>query len=1306
MIDSGCGPLGFIDHRYVHKNKLATTRLTTPRPLRLADGSSPNHITDFVTIRHRIGPITEDLRLYCYTLDGPDIIVGLPWLQRHNPDIDWVTGTVTVDGQLIARSPRDADTPVAEPPEDQIRILSAPNFLLACRQPGVEVHRIGWAELQRLSTAPATTGRDPWLGTATAPTLLDAIATTPPEVLRSILLGEAPRFEVTPAISEFQAFVEEYPWLFRVSEEDIDKYIQGKPPLTRSDILSRLPLDYHDLVEAFIPANAETLPPHRAFDHRIELEPGKSPPYYRARPMSPSELKAIRKYLDDHLQKGFIRPSNSPAAAPVLIARKPGGGIRICVDYRGLNNVTVKNRYPIPLIRETLDALCHAKVYTKLDITAAFNRIRIAPGDEWKSAFITRFGLFECLVANFGMTGAPSTFQHYINHVLFDLLDKYATAYLDDILIYSKNRKEHKTHVREVLQRLRTAGLTIDIQKCEFNVTATKYLGLIISTTGIRMDPEKVLAITQWAYPDSVKQLQRFLGFANFYRRFIRGFSRIAAPLTSLLKAGKWDGEMPPEARTAFDELKDAFTTAPVLAFYDPRLETVLEADASDWASGGVLSQVGTDGLTRPVAFYSSKHSPAECNYEIYDKELLAIVKAFEEWRPELQGTEEPVKVLTDHKNLQHFATTKLLNQRQVRWSEFLSDFRFQIVYRPGKKALVPDALSRLPGDRPTSTTDVSDDRVSHRVRTLLPPDRWTEPEAADEDEEPGYAARPARFRYLYATDPSGLPPLETPACIECIQLYALDTSQPIDQLIDRAYAESPLTHDVLAELLTPGGKFPRPIAREFGAAKADCTVVQGRIFVKERLYIPPQGDLRLQILHRTHGSAPGGHPGNYKTYDLLRRAYYWPRLSRDATDFVQGCNLCKRTKTSRSKPQGFLQPLPVPFKPWSDISVDYVGPLPPCERHGVTYTHTLVVVDRLTKMRHLIPVADTTAGTLGNTFVANVYRLHGTPLTIVSDRGTQFVSDFWKELSRLLGITLHASTAFHPESDGQTEILNAVMEQYLRAFCGFYQDDWVDWLPLAEFSANNHTSETTGVSPFFANYGWHPRMGTEPVPANETDTDVLQKQGHFDAAAAADRIGRITEKTRAFMAEAQARQAHFADRHRDDAGTFRIGELVWISTENLRTARPMKKLDAKFIGPFPVTKVYPRAVAVQLPPERRLFPVFHVSLVRRDATGYPGQGAVNAEYDRRADGAVAADEETIEWFFEAILDSRFKKVNGKKELQYKVKWPHPYRPGWEPAENLKGCDSDIDAFHRKYPEKPGPPEWFVPNPLLREDRE
>ena len=446
------------------------------------------------------------------------------------------------------------------------------------------------------------------------------------------------------------------------TQEDLEAYRQSK----NVDPSTILPSRYFEFLDVFSKKDADTLPPHRAHDHAIHLKKGAQPPAFALYGMSRDEILELRRYLDENLSKGFIRASRSQAAAPVLFVKKPGGGLRFCVNYRGLNAITVKNRYPLPLISETLNRLSRAKIFTKLDIISAFNRLRIKEGDEALTAFRTRFGLFEYLVMPFGLCNGPASFQEYINNTLREHLDKFCTAYLDDILIYSDNELEHEVHVKLILRKLREAGLQADITKCEFHVTQVPYLGLIITTEGIKMDPSKIDTIVNWPTLINVKDVQSFLGFANFYRRFIYGYSRIANPLTRLTRKDVpfvWSQE----CQKAFNTLKEAFTSEIILRHYNPDHKIVVETDASDYVSGGILSQYDENEVLHPVAYFSKKHNPAECNYEIYDKELMAIVRAFEEWRPELEGSTYPVEVITDHKNLEYFMSTKQLSRRQAR---------------------------------------------------------------------------------------------------------------------------------------------------------------------------------------------------------------------------------------------------------------------------------------------------------------------------------------------------------------------------------------------------------------------------------------------------------------------------------------------------------------------------------------------------------------------------------------------------------------------------------------------------------------
>ena len=399
--------------------------------------------------------------------------------------------------------------------------------------------------------------------------------------------------------------------VFAISIKDLTQHHEMQKESLETDSKKILPAEYHEWLDICEKEASDTLPEHRSYDHYIDLE-GNDPKrlgYTSLRNHSAEELEAIKMFITENLSKDFIRASTAPFAAPVLIAKKPHGGLRMCVDYRRLNEITRKDRYPLPLIEETLARFRGAKIFTKIDIRQAFHRIRMHPDSEELTTFRTRYGTYCYRVLPFGLTNGPATFQRYINDVLMEYLDLFCSAYLDDILIYSQNLKEHKQHVKMVLQKLREAGLQIDLKKCNFHVTETQYLGLIVTTEGIRMDPEKVRAIIEWEQPKSTHDVHSFLGFCNFYRRFIEGYADIAKPLNELLRKGvvfHW----PDQCRQAFQALKDQVSTEPLLRHFDRNKPAILETDSSDKAYGGVLSQYDEDNILRPVAFLSILKEP------------------------------------------------------------------------------------------------------------------------------------------------------------------------------------------------------------------------------------------------------------------------------------------------------------------------------------------------------------------------------------------------------------------------------------------------------------------------------------------------------------------------------------------------------------------------------------------------------------------------------------------------------------------------------------------------------------------------
>jgi len=468
-----------------------------------------------------------------------------------------------------------------------------------------------------------------------------------------------------------------------------------------------IPATYGEFVDVFSKESAETLPPHRSTDHAIDLKPGYNLPYGLIFNLSEFELRTSMAYIEANLPNGFLQRSSSPAATPILFANEKDGGLRLCVDYRALNLATVKNRYPLPLISVMLDRVREARILTKLDLRGAYNLIRIKASDEYMTAFRTRYGQFEYRDMPFGLTNAPATFQSYIDDCLRPFFDDFVVCYLDNILIYSTNEKEHEEHVSQVPQRLKEFGLYCTAEKCQFGVSQVGILGFVITPNGVGMESDRISTIEDWPTPKSVRDVQVLLGFRNFYRRFIRKYAQVTLPLTELLKKTeasprgkkgahtvKW--EWTREAELVFRKLKRTFTEAPILQHFDLAKPIILQTDASGFAIAGIPNQYNVFGVLRPVNFYSRKCSPAEQNYDSYYRELCAIAETIKQWLHYLEGANYKVLIRCDHKNLEYFQISKVLSRRQARWSEILSAYNFVIEHLEGSKNPA-DGASRRP---------------------------------------------------------------------------------------------------------------------------------------------------------------------------------------------------------------------------------------------------------------------------------------------------------------------------------------------------------------------------------------------------------------------------------------------------------------------------------------------------------------------------------------------------------------------------------------------------------------------------------
>lgn len=1055
--------------------------------------------------------------------------------------------------------------------------------------------------------------------------------------------------------------------VYAITIREIDKALEEKPKLTAKQIEDLLPHEIKGYAKLFEDDSGPSslAPPRKGIDMRIDLKKDAQGrelevPFGPLYGMSRDELLVLRKTLTGLLDKNWIRASSSPGGAPVLFVKKPGGGLRFCVDYRALNTISERDRYPLPLIKETLRTIAKAQWVTKVDVRAAFHRLRIREGDEWKTAFRTRFGAYEYLVTPFGLAGAPAAFQRWINSVLGELLGDFCSAYMDDVLIYTDGTQEdHWNQVHQVLQRLEKAGLKLDLTKCEFAEKQTKYLGFIIKLgEGISMDPEKVEAIKAWEPPTSVKGVRSFIGFANFYRDFIEEFSELAEPLQRLTKknvAFQWGKEQ----EAAFETLKDRFITAPVLAMWHEDRLTILEADCSGWAMGGCLSQYGLDGTLRPVAYLSKKLSPAECNYEIHDKELLAIIRCMEEWRGELIGLDRPFVVLSDHKNLEHFKTAKRLTERQVRWSYTLSQFDFRLKFRAGKYSERPDALSRREQDTPK---DASDERLKERVFQLIKDD-WIDDGADPQILSMGYFATTVMPVRASPTIPTG---------------EALFAEPELQSLWDQGVKEDPSLQKACDAVHAGERRFKPELELKVQIAECDFDA-RGALRFRRRVWVPKWEPLQTALIQRTHDSHITGHPGRESTLAILSRSFFWPGASAMVRQFCKNCDICGRSKVWRERRKGLLLPLPIPDRFWQELSIDFMTELPARKKGDPRYM--MVITDRLGKDPVLEPMSTMAAEQCAERFINCHYRFHGFPRSIVSDRGSNWVGDFWKHLCKLASIKQRLSTAFHPQTDGSTERMNQEVLAYLRAFITYAQFDWVDLCPSAQLGLSNRDTGV-GHSPFFAKHGYN----LEPIqPSEQGIRETLSKasDGTKRAEAFVDRLRLGQELAASSMAYAQQRMEQSANAHRAPAERFQIGDLVWLNLRNISTPQLKKKL-AWVSAKYRVLKVVsPHVVRLNVP--SGIWPSFHVDLLKRAATDpLPSQIVLDAQPPPLLPEDLEGQGEDEEWAVERILRAEERKRGRGLRRDVLVKWAGYEEPTWEPRAELEGTDA-LSDFETRY---------------------
>ncbi|GJS30878.1 putative reverse transcriptase domain-containing protein [Tanacetum coccineum] len=765
----------------------------------------------------------------------------------------------------------------------------------------------------------------------------------------------------------------------------------------------------------------------------------------------------------------------------------------MCIDYRELNKLTVKNLYPLPRIDDLFDQLQGSSLYSKIDLRSCYHQLRVREEDIPKTAFRTCYGHYEFQVMPFGLTNAPA-------------------------------------------------------------IPKVQFLGHVIDSKGIHVDPTKLESIKDWASPKSPTEIRQFLGLPGYYHRFIEGFSKIAKSMTKLTQKNvKFDWGEKEEA--AFQLIKQKLCSAPILALPKGSENFVVYCDTSHKGLGVVLMQ-----NEKVIAYASRQLKIHEKNYTTHDLELGAVVFALKMWRHYLYGTR--CTVFTDHKSLQHILDQKELNMRQRRWLELLSDYDCDIRYHPGKANVVADALSRKERSKPL------------RVRALV-----------------------------------------------------MKMGLNLPKKILEAQTEALKPENLSAEDV--GGMLRKDLPKEKLEPRAD-----GTLCLNNRSWLPCYGDLRTIIMHESHKSKYSIHPGSDKMYQDLKQLYWWPNMKANIATYVSKCLTCAKVKAEHQKPSGLLVQPEIPEWKWEKITMDFVTKLP---KTANGYDTIWVIVDRLTKSAHFLPMRENDPmEKLMKLYMKEVVTRHGVPVSIISDRDGRFTSLFWQALHKALGTRLDMSTAYHPETDGQSERTIQTLEDMLRACVLDFGKNWDRHLPLVEFSYNNSYHTSIKAAPFEALYRRKcrsPVCWAEVGDAQHTCPAIIHETS--------EKIIQIKSKIQAD----RDRQKSYANIRRKPI-VFQVGDMV---IERVRTV----------------------ADKLELPQQlSRVHNTFHVSNLKKCLSD---ESLVIPLEELRVDDKLHFLEEPVE-----VMDREIKQLKISRIPIVKVRWNSKRGPEftWERE----------DQFKQKYP--------------------
>ena len=996
-------------------------------------------------------------------------------------------------------------------------------------------------------------------------------------------------------------------------------------------------------------------------EHRIELRDGVKPirqmPYRQGIAMRDLASEEIRKMLEH----GVIEPAASEWASPIVFVPKKDGTKRFCVDYRRLNAVTKPDAYPLPRIDECIDSLGEAMIFTTLDANAGYWQIAVAPEDRDKTTFTCHSGTYRYTRMPFGLRNAPATFQRALDIILSGVRWQTCLIYLDDVIVFSKTAQQHVKDVDLVLTLLRQAGVTLKLKKCFWFQDRVDYLGHVITPGRLSVAKENTGAFRTMLFPRSLTELRSFLGAANVYRRFIKGFSKIARPLTEMLRKNAdpdW-GSPPAEAVAAFEELKERLVSPPILGLPKRGCPYMIDTDASAYQLGAaLLQQQDPDRPTdwTPIGYWSRTLNSAEQNYSATERECLAVVWAVGHLRPYVEGTRFTIR--TDHDALRWLMTLTDSSGRLTRWRLRLQEFDFEITYRPGRVHQVPDALSRLLAVK--SDTEPLDDDIPSPLDHVLVTTRSRKTGAKKK--------KPAADR-----------PEESEAMREELAGMAdIDLDDDADEESDIFDLIRANAHDD-EEAPCPDMDTPLPISqRELLMAQAEdpycCSVLDrrnkrlGTVFFVDRYGVLRREDphdparsqivvpktLRARVLNMAHHSPLAGHPGQTRMYYTLRQFYYWPSMAADVYNTVRNCHHCARNRIRLKKKTNPLALFPA-TQPLRSVCIDILGPLPKTKA-GMRFL--LVITDRFTKLTAVVPLRKITSADVAKGFVEHWVYKYGPPTDLISDNGAQFAGNLFRRVCQLLGVTNVFTSTYHPQTNGQVERYNRTVLAMLRCYVGEHQDDWDLYAPMLTYAYNNSVHRATGTTPFQL-------VLSNPPPSlivHRSVTEANIGKTRRGRAEMVERLETAVCNARRRLTKAQERYKRDFDRNVRRANRhIKPGQYVYLDPQDGQ--KTAGKLGHIAVGPYRVLLNDGRTFVIQ-----RGDVVERVNSDRVTYSPPPPDAPTPLPFAANTADIIAKNIDGRTYLVDKLLDHGY---DADGRLQFLVKWSGYDQPSWQPRTDI-----------------------------------